>query len=210
MKISFLNPELCFYFIALFICLSVQDSKAQSFLDENPDIEKIFFKKLNRYGIKYQPSKNYEEIFDIRGGTIGPRLLSLSMLKLKSKKDSVLIYVAFLGIDTTARNRALNKRLNLRDENVEYLANGADSLNHPLTILSPKLAKRYYNADAMVTRGQEMFKKRYLDAYTRCQLLVIHKENVADILLYFFHTDGSKKRLKHHIKNSRQILSFKD
>lgn len=197
-------------FVVLFLSSSV-NCFSQSFLDENPDVKLIFFNNLKRLNLKYKCPKNYVEVFEPELARLGNHLLTGSYLKLYSQKDSILIYVAIMPIDTTSKTKNLTRKfnLNLIDANLEYLRKERDSLSNPLVFLSPKVLKNVYNADDGLSKNVPLSAGfRYKGVYSGCTVIIAHKANKADLHLYYFYTKNSQKKLKTHIRKNQPILSF--
>lgn len=157
------------------------------------------------------PPKGYELLYDSHNARLGTIILTGSRHQLKAPKDSVFIYFANLDIDTsTARTEKLKKFGLYHDPNQNYLKVASrDTGNNPIAYDSRSSSLNKYGADRSGTYDMTL-PEPYKDQYRLCKTLFIHKENRADVWLYFFYNPGSAKKLHKHIAKMSKRIKFLD
>ena len=139
---------------------------------------------------------------------IGPILLSSSDYQLRSLKDSVFIYFDIFAVDTTMAYINKMKKFGFSsNENVNYLQTGSDTLKYPITRNPSIVSRKKYDAD--VSGYYELpLEGLYKNQYGKCRVAFIHKENRADIILYFFYTPASAASVEKHMKKVLKNIKF--
>ena len=189
--------------------LSTFHTSAQYGEDDDGAITlKNFKADLSRLKIQYLPPRGYKSLYKSYSASTGTFLLSASRHQLQAQKDSVFIYFAIIDIDTS---QALSNRLKKFGFNVDvnrnYIQGVADTLMYPIFQDPMQLSISKYNADRSGTYDVQL-KLPYKRQYSNCKVMYIHKENRADILIYYFFNSESASKLSKHIKRISQRIRF--
>jgi hypothetical protein len=66
------------------------------------------------------------------------------------------------------------------------------------------------NEAIIVTTNTEQFYKKPLfrGRYSNCKILVIHKENIADIFLYYWYDESGSKKIDTIISQTKNMIGF--
>ncbi len=167
-----------------------------------------FHKELDDLKIIYDIPNGYEQLYQPSNAIIGSILLSGTRHQLRALKDSVFIYFTTLAIDTSiAYFNKMKKFGFIHNTNENYLKTMSDTIKYPITRNSSIVSRKKYNAD--VSGYYELpLKGRYNNQYEKCRVAFIHKENRADITLYFFYTPASAASVEKHMKKVLKRIKF--
>jgi len=173
-----------------------------------PDKE-MFTRILQRSKIQYDPPKEYEQLYIGQNAQIEMILLTASWHQLKASKDSLFVYFTALEIDTTKASAEKLKKFGLySDPNKNYLKTNSDTLSYPVKYDPRDFTLKKYSADRSGTFDLSL-PKRYKNEYTFCKVLFIHKDDRADIKLFFFYNSIDPDKLEKHIKRIADHIKFK-
>ena len=189
-------------------CLYFSTSFAQE-SEDSPEADRVAFReRLDEQKLNYEVPKGYEQLYRSYNAMMGTILLSGTRHQLRALKDSVFIYFAIFPIDTTTAYINKMKKFGFRPKiNVNYLQTGSDTLKYPITRNAPGVTRKKYNAD--VSGYYELpLKVSYNNQYERCRVAFIHKQNRADVTLYFFYTRASAASVEKHMKKVLKKIKF--
>ena len=194
------------FFVIFFLNLS--NCSAQISQDEAEESKVAFRKTLDKQKITYHVPDGYEELYRPHNAIIGSMLLSGSRHQLRALKDSIFIYFTIEPVNTTTAYLDKMKKFGFSpNTNVEYLKTQSDTLKFPINRNSSMVTRKKYNAD--VSGYYELpLKGLYNNQYEKCRVAFIHKENRADIILYFFYTPRSAASVKKHMKKVLKKIEF--
>ena len=189
--------------ILMFCSVSAQDS-----LSSDMENKAAFYSFLDRAKIDYKIPRGYKPAFVPQNAHIGPILLSSSRHQLENLNDSVFIYFNIELIDTSQTYVSKMKRFGFAwDMNKNYLQTHSDTLKFPIERNPKNYTAKNFNAD--VSGHFEMpIQQNYKDKYSRCRVAFIHKENQADILLYFFYNRHNATTISKHIDKVLDNIKF--
>lgn len=162
---------------------------------------------LQQFNLKYQAPVGYDGVsIDsvIYGGRLG-HTLGRSYYMLKSKKDSVQIYVVFAGpIDTTLVGFKKQDGT-IYDPNRNYIPPDTSYVLH-----DKALTRSRYNADVSGYYNMLPSRKRhFVSANEKCKVVFIHKDNLVDIELYYYYTPMQVETIHKHIKQTESMFKFR-
>lgn len=86
------------------------------------------------------------------------------------------------------------------------IANEADESKFKIEHLSKKYSKKICVDEAFIY--QLKLDNLFLNSYTKCKVLLLHKKNIADAQVYFFYNDTADQTIEKFIKNNITTLSF--
>ena len=158
--------------------------------------------------IAYVTPKQYTKSYLSYNAIIGPMLLSGTRHQLEDTKDSIFVYFTIDEIDTSQKYISKMKRFGIPwDMNKNYLKTHSDTLKYPIVRNSQTFTKRRYNAD--VSGYFELpLQQIYVDKYQKCRVAFIHKENRADIILYFFYNPDNRAIVRKHMNRVLKNIKF--
>ena len=163
---------------------------------------------LTTVKIAYVPPKQYKKSYLSYNAIIGPMLLSGTRHQLEDIKDSIFVYFTVDGIDTSEKYISKMKRFGIPwDMNKNYLKTHSDTLKHPIVRNPSTFTKNKYNADAS-GYFELPLQQIYANKYQRCRVAFIHKENRADIILYFFYNPGNSAIVQKHMNRVLSNIKF--
>ncbi|MGY4383469.1 hypothetical protein ACVWYN_000488 [Pedobacter sp. UYP24] len=176
---------------------------------DDPVAERIIFRKqLDQQKITYNVPDGYEQLYRPHNAMIGPILLSGSRHQLRALKDSIFIYFSIDVVDTTMAYFNIMKKFGfIHNTNENYLKTRSDTLKYPITRNSLMVTRKKYNADVSGYYDLPL-EGRYINQYGKCRVAFIHKENRADITLYFFYTPASAASVEKHMKKVLKKIEF--
>lgn len=172
------------------------------------ETEAAFYSLLKGGKVDYKVPKGYKKIFIAQNAHIGTILLSGSRHQLDNQKDSIFMYFSFDRIDTAEAYISKMKRFGFGwDMNKNYLQTQSDTVKFPIKRNSTSFTKNKYNAD--VSGFYELpLKKLYKERYSKCKVAFIHKENRADITLYFFYNPNKAATVSKHMAKVLRNIKF--
>ncbi len=89
----------------------------------------------------------------------------------------------------------------------------ADTTNDKIVHFNRMYAKSLWNADGAIEYKVDMKKFKvapYKKEYHNCKILIIHKDNWADITLYYWYTDQSSYLIDSVIEKTKGMFRFKN
>ena len=134
--------------------------------------------------------------------------------RIISKEDNMIIGFTLLPLKIVDDSSIILKRMYPgRKKNEDYLL----KIKHKLDTLkggklieySQKESNDKFKADKSGTYSIYL-EIPYDGKYHYCSLIYLHKENVGDAEIYYFHTKRNKAKISKYLENASQMLSFKN
>jgi hypothetical protein len=171
--------------------------------------EKKFYAELHRLNLNYNPPPGYRLSYVPHNAQMGRILLTESRHQLASLKDNVFVYFTEFPITPRKKIDKGHEKFGLHDndENRNYLAIYSDTLVHPIMYHSRKFSRRKFGAERSGTYDLPL-PRPYRGGYWFCKTLFIHKQDRADIVLYFFYNPGSANKVDKHITTLSKRIRF--
>jgi hypothetical protein len=206
MKLTFFYKSILSLFLGVGV-YQIQPAYAQS---------DRFSSYLNVCKLSYQQPKSYTAYSELDYNQIftpnypdGTFILSLIFYAIKNDQKDILIGFAPMQIFETDKE-SLTYKIFPADINKNWLVDihvEADtSVTRPAYFGKEQL--NVLNADNAALYQLKM-KRTFLEKYTYCKVVIIHKEHVSDAQIFYFYNDSSKDVVDDQIRATNGVLKFK-
>ncbi|MBB6130584.1 hypothetical protein [Mucilaginibacter lappiensis] len=201
-----------FIFFSFLILEAAAQSKQLPGLGLNAPHGKIFDNVCHAIGAVYKCPVGFRELDTTERFMPGNRILLDSFVQeLEGKKDDIMICfaVANYKLFNEVRIRKYSPNYSKNDEYKNRIKSKIDSSRYSFTPYKREFTHKVFNAD---TAGIYDFVPQdpYRNRYPLTKIVTIHKQDRADIEVFYFYNEKSKNRINKYIADTQGMIQFQD
>lgn len=176
---------------------------------QEKSLDKTFKYFLELDQLTFSKPESYFDLDSVHDYDPSPKYLqSLLLYSIKNKQDDIIIAFALIQIQEP---KELLKKMFPKSGDINtimpYLITEADSaISVPIKINEKNLKK--LNADNGYIYNMKIVYP-YLNKYTFCRKILIHKDNVSNAEILYFYTKKEEEKIDEIIKKTWDMLKFK-
>ncbi|PSL44704.1 hypothetical protein CLV51_10576 [Chitinophaga niastensis] len=175
-------------------------------------VDKYMNNCIKAYDLVYNKPAGFVEVYPELPYFAGNRIVPNAYIyELQSEKSDITICISVMDL-ASINDSAIIKFDPMADRNANFIRKirlYADTLHDQNFFFPEKYVKHTFHAsDAAIYKLNNT--TSYRNKYPFCKVLSIHKKDKTDIEISYFYNESSKPYIKQCIKQTQEMLTFKE